>query len=361
MAAARTARRSRWTWRSAYSAWAKLATSPESCRDISERKRAEEELRETAAELARSNIDLQQFAYVASHDLQEPLRAIAGCVQILQKRYWGQLDTRADELIAHAVDGVSRMHGLINDLLAYSRLGTRGKEFKTTDCNGVLRMALSNLSASIAEAGAVIAHDELPSTRADGVQLIQVFQNLLSNAIKFRGEERPRIHVGVQPQNGEWLFSVRDNGIGIHPDYFDRIFVIFQRLHTRKEYPGTGIGLAICKKIVERHGGRMWVESGPGEGSTFYFSIPAGRGMPSLTRSKGPGRSKSFWWKTARPTPCSPRRPWRTAGCAKTSTPSPMGRRRWLSCVGKESMARLPARTSSCSTSTCRRWTAGKS
>jgi two-component system sensor kinase FixL len=245
-------------------------------RDITQRKRAEEELQETAADLVRSNIDLQQFAYVASHDLQEPLRAVAGCVQILQRRYQGQLDARAEELIRHAVDGASRMQTLINDLLAYSRVGTHGKGFEPTDCNALLSTALANLSASITESGAVVTQDELPNVLADGGQMMQLFQNLLSNAIKFRGAERPELHVGVRRGSGEWVFTVRDNGIGIERDYFDRIFVIFQRLHTRNEYPGTGIGLAICKKIVERHGGRMWVESEPGKGSTFCFTIPTG-------------------------------------------------------------------------------------
>ncbi len=172
------------------------------------------------------------------------------------------------------------MQTLIDDLLAYSRVGTRGKGFEATDANPVLKAALANLSASVTESGAVVAHDGLPTVLADGAQLTQVFQNLLSNAIKFRGGQRPALHVGVRRGQGEWVFSVRDNGIGIEPDYFDRIFVIFQRLHTRNEYPGTGIGLAICKKIVDRHGGRMWVESEPGRGSTFFFTVPAGGGTP---------------------------------------------------------------------------------
>jgi PAS domain S-box-containing protein len=243
-------------------------------RDLTERKQAETDLRKACEELSRSNLDLGQFAYVASHDLQEPLRAVAGCVQILKKRYQGQLDGRADELIAHTVDGVSRMKTLIDDLLAYSRVGTGSKALEPSDCNAILGDALANLEAAIAEAGAVVTHDQLPVAKADAVQLTQVFQNLVGNAIKFRGRQPARIHVGVRRNESHWVFSVKDNGIGMKPEYFEPIFVIFQRLHTRTEYPGTGIGLAICKKIVVRHGGRFSVESAPDQGSTFSFTIP---------------------------------------------------------------------------------------
>jgi PAS domain S-box-containing protein len=243
-------------------------------RNISERRRAESELRESAQDLARSNLDLEQFAYVASHDLQEPLRAVAGCVQVLKKRYQGQLDARADELIAHTVAGVSRMQALIDDLLSYSRVGTQGKAFEPCDCNAILGQALENLEAAVAETGAAVSHDPLPVVNADDAQLTQLLQNLVSNAIKFRSPEPPRIHVSVSRDEGQWVFSVKDNGIGMEPEYFERIFVIFQRLHTRTEYPGTGIGLAICKKIVERHGGRIFVESKLGQGSTFFFTLP---------------------------------------------------------------------------------------
>jgi two-component system sensor kinase FixL len=244
-------------------------------RDISDRKRAESNLLNTAEELARSNLDLEQFAYVASHDLQEPLRAVAGCVQVLQKRYQGQLDGRADELIAHTVAGVSRMQALIDDLLSYSRVSTRGGAFETCDCEGVLEQAGANLEVALKESGTVLTHDALPTVMADAAQLTHLFQNLISNAIKFRNPEPPKIHVAVRSEDDLWVFSVTDNGIGMQPEYFERIFIIFQRLHTRNEYPGTGIGLAICKKIVERHGGRIWVDSEPGRGSTFHFTIPA--------------------------------------------------------------------------------------
>lgn len=242
--------------------------------DITERKQAERELALRAEELARSNADLQQFAYVASHDLQEPLRMVASYTQLLGKRYRGKLDADADDFIAFAVDGAHRMQVLINDLLDYSRVGTRGKEFVSTNSEGVLEAVLVNLKAAIEETHAVITHDPLPTIPSDQTQLSQVFQNLIGNALKFHGPEPPRIHVSVQQKANEWCFSVRDNGIGIEPDDADRIFVIFQRLHSGRKYPGTGIGLAITKKIVERHGGRIWVVSEPGKGSTFTFTIP---------------------------------------------------------------------------------------
>ncbi|HZW34034.1 MAG TPA: ATP-binding protein, partial [Isosphaeraceae bacterium] len=179
------------------------------------------------------------------------------------------------EFIAFAVDGATRMQALINDLLAYSRVGTRGKEFTLTDCTAVLERVLGDMGPTISEAGAIVTYDPLPTVMADGSQLGQVFQNLIGNAIKYRREEPPRIHVAARRVADEWIFSVADNGIGIEPQYFERIFVLFQRLHGKGEYPGTGIGLAICKKIVERHGGRIWVESEPGKGSTFFFTLPA--------------------------------------------------------------------------------------
>ena len=244
--------------------------------DITERKRAEEKLKVTLADLERSNKELEQFAYVASHDLQEPLRMVSSYTQLLARRYQGQLDAEANEFIAYAVDGANRMQGLINDLLAYSRVGTRGKGFEPTDCTAVLDQALANLKAAMEKSGAVVTHDPLPTVMADNLQLVQLFQNLIGNAIKFHVEKPPRIHVSAEQKGNEWVFSVRDNGIGIDPQYAERIFIIFQRLHTREEYPGTGIGLAICKKIVERRGGRIWVESQLGKGSTFYFTIPIG-------------------------------------------------------------------------------------
>jgi signal transduction histidine kinase len=244
-------------------------------KEIEVRKRAEQSLKEYTAELARSNADLQQFAYVASHDLQEPLRSISSFSQLLARRYQGELDSDADDFIAFIVGGATRMQTLINDLLTFSRIGTRGNPFAPVDCENILQTAKENLTVAIAESGAVITHDRLPALVADQTQLTQLFQNLFGNAIKFhRPEEAPRIHVSSKRQDGAWRLSVRDNGIGIDPQYFDRIFIIFQRLHGREKYAGTGMGLAICKRIVERHGGRIWVESEPGKGSTFHFVIP---------------------------------------------------------------------------------------
>lgn len=243
--------------------------------DVTERKHAEEELRRTLADLKRSNAELAQFAYIASHDLQEPLRAVGGCVQLLARRYQGKLDERADELIRHTVDGVTRMQSLIQDLLAYSRAGSQKAPLVPTDSGKALEAALANLSVTIHERGAVITHDTLPTLPADRSQLVQLFQNLVANGIKFCTARQPEIHVGAQSRDGEHVFSVRDNGIGIDAQYHERIFEIFQRLHTRTEYPGTGIGLALCKRIVERHGGRIWVQSEPGRGTTIYFSLPA--------------------------------------------------------------------------------------
>lgn len=226
-------------------------------------------------ELKRSNEDLEQFAYVASHDLQEPLRMITNYLQLLRQRYKEQLDPNAHEFIAFALDGSKRMHQLIQDLLAYSRVGTHGKELTATECEGALADALANLQLSIEENGAEITHDPLPTVLGDPVQLIQLFQNLVGNAVKFRGEVAPKIHVGATRKGSDWEFTVQDNGIGIAGQDFLRIFVVFQRLHSREKYAGTGIGLSVCKKIVERHGGRIWVESKLGKGTTFHFTIPA--------------------------------------------------------------------------------------
>ncbi len=244
------------------------------CIDITERKRAEEEREQLLIELKRSNEELEQFAYIASHDLQEPLRTVSSYVQLISRRYKDKLDDDANEFMNYAVNGATHMQTLLNDLLAYSRIGGSGSHYELTNLNSALTEATANLKTAIESCKAVIEHEGLPIIYLDKVQMIQVFQNLISNAIKFRKDEAPRIHVSADRKENEWLISVSDDGIGINPDYFDRIFNIFKRLHSREKFDGTGIGLAICKKIVERHGGRIWVESQLGEGSTFYFTIP---------------------------------------------------------------------------------------
>ncbi len=234
-----------------------------------------QELEERTAALARSNGELEQFAYVASHDLQEPLRVVGSYVQLLARRYEGQLDDRADRYINRSVAAVERMRTLINDLLAYSRVGTRGRDLVPTKTANVMDHVLEGLAVTIRETAAEITWDPLPAVRADATQLGQLLQNLLGNALKYRGERPPRIRIAVQRQGGRWQFAVHDNGIGIDPEYAERIFLVFQRLHTRDEYPGTGIGLAICQKIVERHGGQLSVDSQVGQGATFSFTLPA--------------------------------------------------------------------------------------
>jgi light-regulated signal transduction histidine kinase (bacteriophytochrome) len=242
--------------------------------ELDERRRAEQLLAHYAEDLKRSNAELEEFAYVASHDLQEPLRMVASFTQLLAKRYQGKLDQDADEFIGFAVDGATRMQQLIQDLLAFSRVGTRGKPLEPTDCNVILDLARTNLHKALGESQAEVTSGPLPTVMGDEVQLIQLFQNLIANALKFRGKAPPIIRISAQEDNGDWRFAVRDDGIGIAPAHQDRIFKIFQRLHRRSEYPGTGIGLAICKKIVERHGGRLWVASEEGRGATFFFTIP---------------------------------------------------------------------------------------
>lgn len=253
-------------------------------RDVTERRAQQAELRhlnatlearvrERTAELERSNEELEQFAYVASHDLQEPLRMVASYVRLLEQQYRGKLDADAEEFIGYAVEGATRMQQQIKDLLRLSRIGTRGGVFAPMQASDALRDALRNLEMTIAESGAVVTFDDLPSVHADRPQIALLFQNLVANAVKFQGDEAPRVHVGVQRHEGAWCFSVGDEGIGIEEAFRERVFVIFQRLHSRDRYPGTGIGLAICRKIVERHGGRIWVESNEPKGSVFKFTL----------------------------------------------------------------------------------------
>jgi PAS domain S-box-containing protein len=243
--------------------------------DIAARKKAEEALRRAAEDLKRSNEELEQFAYVASHDLQEPLRMVIGFLNLLEERYKPQLDENATKYINFAVDGARRMSQLISDLLAYSRVEHIGANIQPVDLNKILGSATANLRNSIQESSAQITNDELPTVPGNSTRLTQLFQNLMGNAIKFRREGvPPQIHIGCRMERDHWLLSVKDNGIGVAPEYKDKIFMIFQRLHGREKYPGTGIGLAICKKIVERHGGSIWIESNSGEGSAFFFTLP---------------------------------------------------------------------------------------
>lgn len=239
-----------------------------------ERKRTEMKLQETVCQLTRSNAELERFTYVVSHDLQEPLRMVASYVQLLARRYQGKLDADADEFIGFAVDGANRMKAMIDGLLEYSRIGRDGKDLVPTRAQDALNQSLANLQTAIQESGASILWDPLPTVKSNALLFTELFQNLVGNAIKFRGEEPLRVRIAAQQKGSEWIFSVGDNGMGIDPKHAERIFDIFQRLHARDQYPGTGMGLAICKKIVERHGGRIWVESRPHEGATFHFTLP---------------------------------------------------------------------------------------
>lgn len=244
------------------------------CWDITDRKAMEEEIERNASDLRHSNKELEQFAYVASHDLQEPLRMVTSYLQLLERRYKDQLDDQANQFIGFAVDGAKRMSVLIRDLLAYSRIGTRKAASEPVDISVPIRIALENLKISIAEKGASISVDAMPTVDGDANQITQLFQNLIGNGLKFCKEAPARIHISARRGDGEWILSVADNGIGIELRYRERIFVIFQRLHTPDQYPGTGIGLAICRKIVEGRGGRIWFDTGHGKGATFSFSIP---------------------------------------------------------------------------------------
>ena len=251
-----------------------LARLPQAVRRAIEERDLRDENRRTQEELARSNRDLEQFAYVASHDLQEPLRMVATYTQLLAERYQGKLDENADKYIHYAVEGALRMQTLVRDLLAFSRVGRKQETARDMDCNLVLRNVIANLQSLIQESGARINYEALPVLVADPSELLQLFQNLIGNAIKFRSAEPPEIRITAKKEKKEWLFSVADNGIGIARQHVEDVFVIFKRLHTREEYPGSGIGLAICKKIVEHNQGQIWVESRPGQGSTFHFTWP---------------------------------------------------------------------------------------
>jgi light-regulated signal transduction histidine kinase (bacteriophytochrome) len=253
-----------------------IAGSVDSAELYAEGQRVEAELIKTTEELSRSNQELNQFAHIASHDLQEPLRMVTSYTQLLERRYKDKLDSDANEFIGYAVDGAKRMQTQINDLLAYSRVTGQGASLEATDCSKIFNIAVGNLAAGIEESGAVVTRDPLPTLPSDSPQLVSVFQNLIGNGIKYHGDQPPRIHVSAEESGDDWLFCFSDNGIGIESEFAERIFVIFQRLHNRTEYPCTGVGLAICRKVIERHGGRIWVESKPQRGSAFYFTLPTG-------------------------------------------------------------------------------------
>ncbi len=242
--------------------------------DITERKKAEEGFKQLTIELERSNAELKQFAYAASHDLQEPLNVIGGYVRLLARRYKDKLDASAYDFIGYITERVANMQKLIKDLLEFSQVGTEIKKFEPISCASVVNRAIANLQTAIEESGALLTYGALPTVMTDPSQLYRLFQNLIGNAIKFRSEETPKIHISAERGRNEWVFSVRDNGIGIEKKDAERIFAVFQRVYGKSKYPGTGIGLAICKKIVEQHGRRIWVESKPGNGSTFHFTIP---------------------------------------------------------------------------------------
>jgi signal transduction histidine kinase len=243
--------------------------------DITEIKKTEEELKRISEELARSNAELKDFAYIASHDLKKPLQSIESFANLLARRYKGKLDAKADEFISYIVEGVQRLQILIKDLLEYSQIETKAKNIKPTDCSFIVEEAMNNLKTAMDESNAVVTYNKLPTIMSDPQQIISLFQNLIDNAIKFRSNKAPRVRISADRKGNEWIFSIRDNGIGIDPENFDKIFVMFQRLHGSADFPGTGIGLSICKKIIERHGGRIWVESEPGKGATFFFVIPS--------------------------------------------------------------------------------------
>ena len=243
--------------------------------DISERRKSEDALATHARELARSNAELTRFAYVASHDLQEPLRMISLYTQLLAKRYHGKLDADVDEFIAYVIGGTGRMHQLINDLLTYSQVSSEVKQFEPTDCDAIMKQVLAHLAVTVEQLGADVTYDQLPKLQTDCSQLRLLFRNLLENALKYHGHKPIRVQISAEREGRDWQFWVRDKGIGIDPQYAERIFITFQRLHNHSEYPGTGIGLAICKRVVERHGGKIWVESPLGQGATFHFTLSA--------------------------------------------------------------------------------------